>query len=127
MAQRVDATNRECLIPFVEKNIVAGSEVITDELKAYKILKNNYTHNSISHSKKEYARGHIHTNTIENFWSVFKKTVYGTYHTVSEKHIQRYCNESALRFYTRHISDSDRFNLAIKNCNGRLTYNDLIN
>jgi transposase-like protein len=127
IAKQVKDTTITTLVPFVNNNVALGSEVITDEWGAYKTLKHQYTHNSISHNQKEYVRGHIHTNTIENFWSVFKRTVYGTYHIVSEKHIQRYCNESALRFNTRHISDSDRFNLAIKNCEGRLTYNDLIN
>lgn len=127
IATQVPATTIDVLVPFVTNNVALGSEVITDEWGAYKTLKNQYKHNSISHNQKEYVRGHVHTNTIENFWSVFKRTVYGTYHTVSAKHIQRYCNETALRFNTRHINDSYRFNLTLKNCDGRLTYKDLIN
>jgi transposase-like protein len=126
VTEKVESTRIEALIPFVHSNVLMGVEVITDELRSYKGLKTHYTHNSVSHAKNEYKNGHIHTNTIENFWSVFKRTVYGTYHTVSPKHIQRYCNESALRFNTRKISDSARFHKAINNCNSRLKYNDLI-
>lgn len=82
------------MIPFVHDTVAKGSNVITDELKSYKNLKDQFTHKSISHSNNEYVRGNVHTNTVENFWSVFKRTVYGTYQMVSEKHIQRYCNES---------------------------------
>lgn len=57
---------------------------------------------------------------------MFKRTVYGTYHMVSEKHIQRYCNESALHYNTMYISDSNRFDVALSNYNCRLKYADLI-
>ena len=126
IVEKIEATTKAALMPFIHSNVLMGLEIITDELKAYKALKNHYTHNSVSHVKNEYVNGHIHTNTIENFWSVFKRTVYGTYHTVSPKHIQRYCNESVLRFNTRKISDSARFHKAMNNCNTRLKYTDLI-
>jgi hypothetical protein len=70
--------------------------------------------------------GTIHTNTIEGFWAVLKRGIYGIYHQVSHKHLQRYCDEFAARYSTREVKDHERFINALKNSEGRLTYNQLI-
>lgn len=73
-----------------------------------------------------YVNGIVHTNTIEGFWSLFKRGVIGIYHFISRKHIDRYLNEFAYRYNTRKLSESARFGMLLENCHGRLRYNQLI-
>ncbi len=65
------------------------------------------------------------TNKIENYWSVLKRTINGTYIKVSRKHIQRYCNEISFRFNTKELTVQERFDAALSNCEGRLNYEQL--
>lgn len=88
------------VIPFLQKNIRKGSKLMTDEAAVYKIIR-NYKRGKVNHSKKEYARGEIHTNTIEGFWSQLKRSLNGTYHYVSPQHLQKYVNEFAFRYSNR--------------------------
>ena len=67
-----------------------------------------------------------HTNGLENFWSHLKRTIDGTYHWCSVKHLQTYVDECALRYNSRKISTSERFNLILVNSTGRLSYKTLI-
>lgn len=123
----VPNAKKENLDPFINSTIKVGAKVYTDEYYAYHDLKNKFDHETIKHSDKVYVIGDIHTNTIENFWSVFKRTIYGTHHIVSRKHIQRYCNEIAHRYNTRKIRDAVRFDKTLKNVDfGRITYKELI-
>lgn len=118
---------KEDLQPFIELYLTMGAKVITDEWYAYQDLKDKYQHTTIKHSDKVYVIGDIHTNTIENFWSVFKRSIYGTYHQVSRKHIQRYCNEIAHRYNTRSVLDTIRFENTLKKVNnGRITCKALV-
>ena len=89
-------------------------------------MKELYTHDVIQHQLKVYVVGDIHTNTIENFWSVVKRCVDGTYHQVSRKHIQKYLNEFSFRFNNRKATDHERFSSALDKSHGRLKYSDLI-
>lgn len=68
----------------------------------------------------------VHTNTIENFWSCLKRGIYGTYHKVSEKHIQKYVDEFSYKYNTRKESEQTRFDRTLEQCNGRLKWNELI-
>ena len=120
-----DASSKS-LIPQILKNVEPGTYVISDGYKAYKRLGGYYVHLSLQHQYGEYVRGAAHTNTIEGFWSHLKRSVTGIYHYISPKHTQRYCNASAFRYNTRKLTSYERFNLAISNCNGRLTYKELI-
>lgn len=98
-----------------------------DSSTMYGSLKHSFEHETVNHVQKEYVRGDIHTNTIEGFFSILKRGIYGIYHQVSPKHLDRYCHEFGYRYNTRTIKDVARFEDAIKNVNGvRLTYNDLI-
>jgi transposase-like protein len=100
--------------------------VVTDSHLGYVGLAAEFAaHESVNHSKGEYKRDIFYTNSIEGFFSLFKRTIFGTYHQVSPKHLQRYCNESTYRFNTRKIKDADRFKMAISKPNGRLTYKRL--
>ena len=127
IAQVVDDTSKATVQPIVKENIAQEASVVTDEWKAYKGLSGNYEHAVIKHSAKEYVNGKAHTNTIEGFWSHFKRGSDGIYHWVSVKHLQSYVDEFALRYNSRKFGTNDRFNLVLGNVEGRLTYKQLIN
>jgi hypothetical protein len=81
----------------------------------------------VNHDCGEYVNADsFHTNNIENFWSLFKRGVIGIYHYISEKHLQRYCEEFGYRYNTRTTLDSERFTQTLARCEGRLKYIDLI-
>ena len=122
----VSGPGAKVLIPEILKNIRPDAYVISDGYQGYKRLSGYYVHLSIEHQLGEYVRGIVHTNTIEGFWSHLKRSVTGIYHYISPKHTQRYCDASAFRYNTRGLTGYERFNLAIANCNGRLTYKNLI-
>lgn len=74
---------------------------MTDEYAGYTKVGREYDHQTVHHSKLEYAAGLAHTNSIENFWSLFKRGLVGSFHKVSEKHLDRYLNEFTYRFNGR--------------------------
>ena len=74
-----------------------------------------YEHESVSHKAGEYVRGDVHTNTIENFWSMLKRGILGIYHHCSPKHLHRYVDEFAFRYNGRKVNDDDR-TLAALSC-----------
>jgi transposase-like protein len=73
-----------------------------------------------------YVDGDVHTNTIENFWSILKRGIYGIYHQVSDKHISRYLDEFAARFNTRNLTPQERFDGFLVDAESVLNYNSLI-
>jgi transposase-like protein len=89
------------LLSVLDKVCVDGTTVISDDFAGYNILdkkhKNDFTHLSVNHSLGQYANGAIHTKSIENFWSVFKRGWYGTYHHISVKYLQKYMDEFCFR------------------------------
>ncbi len=87
--------------PFIEKNIRKGSRLITDAAPVYKAVLNMKKESINKHKEKRYVRGHVHVNTIEGFFGQFKRSVYGTYHFVSKKHLQKYLDEFAFRYNHR--------------------------
>ena len=99
---------------------------MTDEYKSYRKLDMAYKHNFIAHSEFQYVKDDIHTNTIEGFFSLLKRSILGIYHFVSPKHIEKYLAESTFRYNTKEETEENRFNLLLDNCNGRITYNGLI-
>ncbi len=125
IAQKVENTQRNTLLPIINEKVKENSIIITDEYSVYKRLE-NYYHLSVSHEDGIYAYKSIHTNTIEGFWSIFKRGIIGIYHSVSEKHVDRYLTEFTARYNNRKISEVERFNLFLEKCEGRLKYNDLI-
>ncbi len=122
----IPATNIEEVQNFIKQTVEPKSTMVTDEHHAYNKVGENYTHEKINHREKEYVRGSVHTNTIEGYWSILKRQIDGIHHSVSPKHLQRYCNESAYRYNNRALAQDERFADALANCNGRLTYEDLI-
>jgi len=114
------------LDPAVRANVEIGSEVITDSLSSYYKLSDEYTHNVIDHAVS-YAEGHVHTNCLENFWSLLKRAIRGTYVNVEPFHLFRYLDEQAFRFNERKDNDRGRFLKAIASFAGkRLMYRNLI-
>jgi len=88
--------------PIIVENIEKNSKVFTDEFLSYRGLrKHDYDHDVIKHCIKEYVRGNVHTNTIEGFWSQLKRSIHGTYHSVSPQHLQLYVDEFAYRYNHR--------------------------
>lgn len=88
------------IVPFMESTIRKGSTVITDSGGAYRTMR-KFNHVAINKAKEGYARGMIHTNSIEGFWSKFKRSVHGSYHSISEKHLQSYLDEFSFRYNHR--------------------------
>lgn len=80
----------------------------------------------LNHRQREYVRGEAHTNTIEGFWSHLKAGLGAIYIQVSKKHLQKYCDEFAYRYNSRHLKDFERFGYWFIKCEKRLTYNILI-
>ena len=106
----VPNTNKATLEPYIEQFVEKGSMVITDELNAYNGLeKLGYIHSIVNHGSEEYANGDIFTNSIEGFWSHFRRMITGCYHDVSDEHLQSYLNEAVYRWNTRKMSESQRF------------------
>ena len=122
----VKSVNRKTLEPVIHKNVREGSTIMSDEWRAYNGLAEYYTHHRIGHLKKEYVRGEVHTNNIENFWSLLKRGIIGIYHHVSKEHLRQYCEEFEYRYNTRKTKDADRFVATLGRCEGRLQYKELI-
>ena len=121
----VPDTKRQTLSPEVRSHVVPGSTVYTDAHSAYTGLSKDYIHEVINHAE-EYVRGKVHTNGIENFWSLLKRAIKGTYVSVEPFHLFRYLDEECFRFNTRKDNDAGRFSDAMKGVEGkRLTYKKL--
>src|SRR5439155_170697 len=112
--------------PTVRANVEKGSEIITDKFSSYYRLPDEYVHNVIDHAVS-YAKGHVHVNCLENFWSLLKRGIKGTYVNVEPFHLFRYLDEQAFRFNERKDNDKGRFLKAIASFAGkRLMYSNLI-
>jgi transposase-like protein len=115
---------------IIENNVMPGTWIMTDEFSNYDGLNRNYTHLVVNHLDR-YVQGNVHTNGIENFWSLLKRGLGGTYVAVEPFHLFRYVDEQAFRFNNRKdgdrkISDSERFDIAMSQVIGkRLTFAEL--
>jgi len=108
----------------VKKYVLEQSQVHTDALNSYTDLKHSFEHKFVDHAER-YVDGHVHTNGLENFWSLLKRGLKGTYVSVEPFHLFRYLDEQAFRFNERKNKQGDqgRFLLAIKGIFGkRLTW-----
>src|ERR1051326_6940732 len=122
----VPNVRRQSLHSQVSKHVELGSTVYSDSFRSYNNLQDEYTHNVINHAES-YVNGHIHTNGIENFWSLLKRSINGTYISVMPFHLFRYLDEQSFRFNNRRVSDLDRFIKATQSITGRrLTFAELI-
>jgi transposase-like protein len=109
----------------VREHVEAGAAIFTDELLSYDGLEADYKHAVINHAV-EYVNGNVHTNGMENFWSLLKRGLHGTYIGVEPFHLFRYIDEQAFRFNNRKMTDGERFDIGVREIVGkRLTYAEL--
>ena len=129
-ASVVPDVKRETLQAEILNNVKYGSPVYSDDAVPYDNLKWKYIHETVNHAET-YVRGQVHTNGLENFWSLLKRGLKGTYVAVEPFHLERYVDEQIFRFNNRAtkdnpLNDSDRFLLALSQVsNKRLTYKEL--
>ena len=109
----------------VRQHVEAGSALYTDFLLSYEGLEGDFAHQVVDHAV-EYVNGNVHTNGLENFWSLLKRGISGTYVSVEPYHLFRYLDEQAWRFNNRKLTDGERFSIAVSGIVGkRLTYDQL--
>jgi transposase-like protein len=108
---KVDATivpdcTAKTLVSNIRRKVLLGSQIYTDEFWSYgKLRAYGFKHETVNHGTREYARGDVHTNSVESFWAQFKRSVHGTFHHVSPKHCQKYLNEFCYRNNHRRNSE----------------------
>jgi transposase-like protein len=125
-ARVVPSRRRHVLQPEVKKHVAAGAALYTDALPSYTGLKAHYAHEVIDRASA-YVNGKVHTNGLENFWSLLKRGINGTYVSVEPFHLFRYLDEQTFRYNNRKCAnDGERFKAAMQRISGRcLTYNQL--
>jgi len=125
----IPQTNIENINKTIKEFVAPNSTMVTDEHHAYNKLHELYEHRTVNHREKEYVRYEeiaVHTNNIEGYWNILKKQINGIHHSVSAKHLQRYCDESAFRYNNRESGQDERFADALSKCDGQLKYKTLI-
>jgi transposase-like protein len=125
----VDGTSAAHLVPILRANIAKEASIMTDEAGQYAHLSKDFaSHSSVNHGAGEYGRGEVHTNTVEGFYSIFKRGMKGVYQHCAEKHLHRYVAEFDFRYNNRvrlGIGDGERATIALRGIVGkRLTYRD---
>lgn len=120
----LDRADSATIGDILRKNVNPKAELHTDESPLYKKPAKEFAaHKTVKHTAHEYVRDGVHTNSIENYFSVFKRGMKGVYQHCSEKHLQRYLAEFDFRYNERKVTDTERSNLALKGIEGkRLTY-----
>ena len=109
-AFKVQNTSKDTLQTIIQQFVIDGSTVITDEHNAYNGLeKLGYSHAVINHGSDEFVNGVLYTNSIESFWSHFRRMIHGVYHDVSDKHLQNYIDEAVYRWNTKKDEECQRF------------------
>ena len=124
-AEVINRASAKLIHEQIKHNVVPGSHLYTDEANAYIAMGKEYAHDVICHSET-YVRGNVHTNSIENFWSLLKRGLKGTYISVEPFHLFRYLDEQCFRFNTRKGNDQERFLNAVSSLQDRrVTYQQL--
>lgn len=113
VAKKAKDTKGKTLKKFIHDKVEKGSEIMTDEWQAYRGLSKNFDHFVIKHNQGEYVRGKVHTNSIENFWSLLKRGITGQYHWLSDKHLGKYIDEFCFRH--NHRGTDNVFDLVLFN------------
>src|SRR3954470_5566080 len=120
-----NVTERE-LRTAITEHVEGEARIVTDDLATYRSLGKEFrTHDVIRHTRGEYVRGSVYTNTVEGYFANLKRGVHGTYHRISRAHLPRYLAEFAFRYTARHITDGQRTLLALQGAEGkRLKYRE---
>jgi transposase-like protein len=126
-AKAVPDTKAKTLWAELDANVAAGSTVLTDEHRGYTGIGRKFHHHTVNDSIGEYVRDHfIHTNGMENAWSLFKRKVFGIHHWVSGEHLDRYLAEFTFRHNRPSMGEGSRVNALLERAEGWLTYKALI-
>ncbi len=126
-AQVVEKTDAETLQGFVLDHVLFGTPLYTDDHKAYTGLEYVYDHGTVKHSVGEYVDEHIHVNGMESFWATLKRSINGTYHQMSKKHLQRYVNQFCAKHNLRDMDTMHQMEHVVAGMIGkRLLYKNLI-
>lgn len=121
----IDDIRRSILQGHIRDTVEPGSAVYTDSLNSYSGLDADYAHETVDHAEK-YVNGRVHTNTMENFWSLLKRGLHGTYVSGEPFHLFRYLDERCFTFNMRGLTDLGRFTFVLRSAAGRrLTYAEL--
>ncbi len=125
----IDTATIQTVSKVLRENISNEAVLHTDESRLYKQVGQEFAdHKTVKHTAGEYARGDVHVNGAENYFSIFKRGMRGVYHRCSEKHLQRYLHEFDFRYNTRDLTDFERSIKAIRNSEGkRLIYRAIKN
>ena len=123
-AQKMKRLSAKALEGVIHKHVDTSANINTDEFRSYRGLDKEYkSHKTVQHGSGQYVNGAVHTNTLEGWFSLLKRGVNGTFHHVSEKHLNRYIDEFVFRYNNRKVNDSIRSILAVKQIgNKRLSY-----
>lgn len=113
-ASHVDRIHAGNLRDALRANVDPTARVMTDEARHYVALRDHFQHETVNHRSGEYVRGDVTTNTVEGFFGLFKRTIYGTHHSVTPHHLHRYVSEAAFRWNHRAIDDADRTLAALR-------------
>jgi transposase-like protein len=125
IVDHVETRRKKELQGVIRERVEAGSAIFSDELLSYDGLSEDFRHAVINHAV-EYVNGNVHTNTMENFWSLLKRGLHGTYISVEPFHLFRYLDEQAFRYNNRKATDAERFAAVMKQVVGRrITYKEL--
>jgi len=116
----VESVAGNTLKPIMKEQISQDTAIMTDDMGAYHHLDEHFaSHDVVRHSHKEYVRGRIHTNTIENYFSILKRGLRGVYQHVSKQHLRRYVGEFDFRYNHRNLTDIERTAVALKGIEGK--------
>lgn len=123
-AMKVPTVNSATLKGIIRDHVSKDATIMTDKYTVYQGLSEEFAgHEIVDHGVGEYVRGNVHTNTVEGWFALLKRGVTGTFHHVSEEHLDRYVDEFAFRYNRREMTDGERAVQAIKKVGGkRLTY-----
>lgn len=125
-AEVVEKTDAETLQGFVMDHVLFGTPLYTDDHKAYSGLEYVYDHGTVKHSVGEYVDEQIHVNGMESFWATLKRSINGTYHQMSKKHLQRYVNQFCAKHNLRNMDTMHQMEYMVAGMVGkRLMYKDL--
>ena len=128
-ARKIDHVSAQTLKAELRKHVAKSATIMTDQLPAYNGLENEFAgHEVVDHSAGQYVNGNAYTNTVEGWFSLLKRGVTGTFHHVSDQHLDRYVDEFVFRYNRRDVSDAERAFMAVKGIEGKhLYYKEPIN
>lgn len=112
-AKKSKDVSMKTLNTFINANVKKGETISTDEWLGYNKVSEKFKHLIVAHGQNQYVVGEAHTNSLEGFWSLFKRGIVGQYHQISAKHLDKYVDEFCFRYNNRKNSGSDTFNLVI--------------